>query len=105
MEASSGSSHPTSREDHRLALTERFWDFLAMVLLRKMWEVRCVYSNHSHPPYLACQSVDAKSLLRWVLPWNLQDSNGSEARTRIFPRSKGTPMLKSVVLGEVWSNR
>ena len=54
---------------------------------------------------LLIDSVDAKSLLRGVLPWNLQDSNGSEARTRVFPRSKGTPTLKSVVLGEVWDNR
>ena len=56
-------------------------------------------------PYLACQSVDAKSLLREVLPRNLQDSNGSEARTRVFPWSKGTPTLKSIVLGEAWDNR
>ena len=50
-------------------------------------------------------NVDAKSLLREVLPRNLQDNNGSEARTRVFLRSKGTPTLKSVVLGEVWDNR
>ena len=50
VEASSGSSRPTSREDHRLALTERFWDFLTMVLLGRMWEVRCVYSKHPRSP-------------------------------------------------------
>ena len=105
MEVSSGSSCPTSWEDRRLALTERFWDFLAMVLLGKMWEVRRVYSKHSRPSYLVRQYVDAKSLLRWALPRNLQDSNGSEAQTKVFLWSKGTPTLKSVVLGEVWSNR
>ena len=64
-----------------------------------------MYVLNTLDPYLARQSVDAKSLLRWVLPRNLQDSNGSEAQTRVFPRSKGTPTLKSVVLGEVWDNR
>ena len=103
MEVPSGSSRSTSREDRRLALTERFWDFLAMVLLGKMWEVRCVFTLVS--PYLARQSVAANPLLGGVLPRNLQDSSGSGAQTRVFPRSKGTPTLKSVVLGETWGNR
>ena len=51
------------------------------------------------------RSVDAKSPLRQILPRNLQDRNGSEARTRVFPRSKGTPTLKSMVLGKVLGNR
>ena len=50
MEASPGSSHSTSREDRRLALADGFWDFLTMVLLGRMWEVRCVYSKHPRPP-------------------------------------------------------
>ena len=49
--------------------------------------------------------VDAKSLFGRILPRNLQDRNGSEAQTRVFPQSKGTPMLKSVVLGTVLGNR
>ena len=49
MEASPGSSRSTSREDRRLALADGFWDFLAMVLLGRMWEVRCVYSKHPQP--------------------------------------------------------
>ena len=56
-------------------------------------------------PYLVRQSVAAKPLLGGVLPRNLQDSNGSGAWTRVFPRSKGTPTLKLVVLGEAWGNR
>ena len=47
----------------------------------------CIFKTLSLP-YLARQSVDAKSLLRWVLPQNLQDSNRSEAWTRVFPRSE-----------------
>ena len=106
MEVSSGSSHSTSREDRRLALTERFWDFLAMVLLGKnVGGETCIFKSLSFLPFLARQSVDVRSLLREVLLRNLQDSNGSEARTRVFPRSKGTPMLKLVVFGEVWNNR
>ena len=85
MEASLGSSRSTSREDRRLALTERLWDFLVMVLLGRMWEVRYVCSKHSRPSYLTCQSIDAKSPFGWILPWNLQDRNGSEARTGYFP--------------------
>ena len=44
MEASSGSSRPINREDRRLALTERFWDLLAMVLLEKVWET-CMFTS------------------------------------------------------------
>ena len=106
MEASFGSPRPTSQEDHRLALTERFWDFLAMVLLGKnMGGETGTSKSLSFLPFLARQSIDARSLLREVLPWNLQDSNGSEAQTRVFSRSKGTPTLKLVVLGGVWDNR
>ena len=49
MEASSGSSRPISREDRRLALTERFWDLLAMVLLEKVWEM-CMFKSLSSSP-------------------------------------------------------
>ena len=64
-----------------------------------------MYVLNTLDPFLARQSVDAKSLFRRILSRNLQDRNGSEARTRVFPRSKGTPTLKSVVLEEVWDNR
>ena len=64
-----------------------------------------MYVLNTLDPFLAHQSVDAKSLFRWILPQNLQDRNGSEAQTRVFPQSKGTPMLKSVMLGKVLGNR
>ena len=62
MEASPSSSHSTNREDRRLTSVDGFWDFLAIVLLRRMWEVRCVCTKHPRPPFLARQSVAAKSL-------------------------------------------
>ena len=64
-----------------------------------------MYVLNTLDPYLACQSVDVESLFKWILPRNLQDRNGSKAQTRVFPRSKGTPTLKSVVLGKVLGNR
>ena len=97
------------------SLPESFWRYAldtACLLLNNVpskpvnktpYEIWIGLSQHFYT--LGFGGVDAKSLLRWVLPRNLQDSNGSEARTRVFPRSKGTPTLKSVVLGEVWSNR
>ena len=63
-------------------------------------------------PYLARQSVDAKPLFGWILPRNpCKTEHGSDAQTRVFPRSKDTPTLKSAgapeegwVTDRKWSN-
>ena len=62
LEASSGSPRPTSREDRRLALTERFWDFLAMVLLEKVWEM-CMFKSLSPLPSapICCRQITLRT--------------------------------------------
>ena len=85
MEASPGSSRSTNRKDRRLALVDGFWDFLAIVLLRRMWEVRCVCTKHPRLPLPGAPICCRQITFLKDLPRDLQNKEGSEDRTGFFP--------------------